>query len=119
MTCDDKDGFSLISVQACVWLEKENDMTLITSIILIILMMILTALLSHRAYAKKLAAAHQHNLQWYRQVHPDAIKSTCVFCYHCHHSEVLARRTVIQQEAVKEHFCSHCGEVLFYSSIEE
>ncbi len=93
-------------------------MTLITSIVLIALMMVLTALLSQRAHARNLAVIQTRNLQWYREVHPDNIKCSCIYCYQCHNSEVLTR-TVIRQEAVEEHFCSSCGEVLFYSSIEE
>ncbi|KVD08047.1 hypothetical protein WI80_14655 [Burkholderia ubonensis] len=54
------------------------------------------------------------NYQWYRATYPDAMRGNRVACYSCGNDRVHVRN-VMQRTFMREHFCSQCGESLYYS----
>lgn len=93
-------------------------MSLLTYGLLFITWIGVTAILTQRAHARSMALAQLKNLRWYRWRYPDTVKCSCVRCYRCQNSEILTRQTR-HHNSVEEHFCSRCGTVLYYSSLDE
>ncbi|MDT6992072.1 hypothetical protein [Burkholderia cenocepacia] len=54
------------------------------------------------------------NYQWYRTTHPNAVRGNRVACHSCGNDRIQVRN-VMQRTFMREHFCSQCGESLYYS----
>ncbi|WP_312267236.1 hypothetical protein [Neisseria sp.] len=93
-------------------------MSLLAYGLLILTWISITAFLTQRAHARNLALAQVKNLKWYRLHYPETVKCSCVQCYRCKNSEILVRQTR-HDDSVEEHFCSQCGTILYYSSLDD
>ena len=93
-------------------------MSLLTYGLLIATWIGITAFITQRAHARNLALAQVKNLRWYRRHYPETVKCSCVRCYRCQNSEILVQQTR-HNDAMEEHFCSHCGTILYYSSWDD
>ncbi len=74
----------------------------------------ITAFFTHRAHARNLDLAHVKNLRWYRRHYPETVQCSRVCCYRCQNNVILTRQTR-HDDDVEEHYCVHCGTVLYYS----
>lgn len=54
------------------------------------------------------------NFHWYRQQHPSCVKNNRVTCASCGATSIRVR-ALMQKTYMREHFCSVCGEVLYFS----
>ncbi len=93
-------------------------MSLLAYGLLILTWVSITAFLAQRAHTRNLALAQVKNLKWYRLHYPETVKCSCVQCYRCKNNEILLRKSRYDN-SVEEHFCSQCGIVLYYSSVDE
>lgn len=54
------------------------------------------------------------NYAWYRKAYPAAYRDKRITCHSCD-SDRVHTRNLMNQTFMREHFCSQCGQTLFYS----
>lgn len=55
------------------------------------------------------------NYDWYREQHPNLVKSGKVECYKCSATNVQVR--IVRSDIyLREHACGQCGETLYFST---
>lgn len=74
----------------------------------------LIAGISFYLHGKRMKRMRSRNYQWYRARYPQAVRGKRVFCRSCE-GDSISVRNVMQRTFMREHFCSQCGECLYYS----
>ncbi|CAB3753722.1 hypothetical protein LMG29660_02187 [Burkholderia puraquae] len=79
----------------------------------LLLLIVLSALIVYSNW-RRIKYMRAKNYQWYRETYPDAVRGSRVMCRSCGNDRIHARN-VMQRTFMREHFCSQCGESLYYS----
>ncbi len=66
-----------------------------------------------KAYTKR-RQMKERNFDWYRSTYPSHFRNGRVTCHKCGGDRVNAR-ALLRHTYMREHFCSQCGETLYYS----
>ena len=64
--------------------------------------------------AKLMKHMRKRNFDWYRATYPTHVRNGRVTCHKCE-AERVSARGMLRRTYMREHFCTQCGETLYYS----
>ena len=66
-----------------------------------------------KAYTKR-SQMKERNFDWYRSTYSSNFRNGRVTCHKCECDRINAR-ALLRHTYMREHFCTQCGETLYYS----
>lgn len=79
-----------------------------------VLLLVGSAVLITFSHHRRVSKLKKMDYKWYRSKYPSSLRNGQLTCHGCQSNQVHTRN-LMNRTFMREHFCSQCGETLFYS----